>query len=333
MAETVPVASVCIPTFNRERLLKRAVASARAQTERRIEILISDNASGDGTADLARDLAKEEPRLRYVRNAQNIGMVGNWNRCLAEARAPLISLLSDDDTLAPCAVETCLEALSRHPAAVICFGANLHCRDSGEWVNRNRPFRRERLLSPAEAHCAIWTRNCFQLTHAIFRADVARQVGGFAAEVGWCADTHFELRMAARGPILFSPVELGTYYLHPGQLSGSDVARVYRWQRLLVDRIMNEVRDVPELKSLRPLAERGYLASCAVHFAARSLKRGQSEECRQFLRSAASVGLPLRLRHKTMYFLLKASLAMPGGSAAFRAALAPILCRIAARYG
>jgi len=109
------VTSVCIPTYNRAGMLRRAIRSAQAQTERRIEILISDNASTDRTEDLVSGLAEADARIRYVRNARNLGMVGNWNRCLAEASAPVMCLLSDDDTLTPGAVAAGRDLLGRHP--------------------------------------------------------------------------------------------------------------------------------------------------------------------------------------------------------------------------
>jgi glycosyltransferase involved in cell wall biosynthesis len=326
------VASVCIPAYNRASLLRRAIESIRAQSEPRIEIVVSDDASNDVTPEVVRDLSAKDPRIRYFRNRQNLGLVGNWNRCLALARAPLMSLVNDDDTLTPEAVETACRLLRRFPEAVMCAGANLHYRLTGELLRINRPFAKERLLSPVEAHRAIWLRNPWQISQFVFRTEAARRIGGFYEPVGWCNDTDFMLRIAACGPVAVTPVQMARWYKHPGQLSGTRERQMLEWRRRLVEHVMAEVKDDPHLAALRPLAE-GYLSRCAVHSAARALKRGKADKCREFLKATRSIGLPLNLRHKAMYFLLEASLAAPKGAAVFQRALAPALCRIAARYG
>lgn len=327
------VASVCIPAYNRAPLLERAIGSIQVQTEARIEIVVSDDASTDDSPRVIRNLAAHDPRIRCLRNERNLGLVGNWNRCLAEARAPLMVLVNDDDTLAPGAVETGCRLPRRFPEAVMSAGANRHCRLTGELLRINRPFAKERLLSPVEAHRTIWLRNPWQISQLVFRTEVARRIGGFYAPVGWCNDTDFILRMTACGPVAVTPVEMGNWHKHGGQLSGTRDRQMQEWRCLMVEHVMAEVKDNPDLVALRPLAERGYLSSYAVYSAAAALKRGKPEECRAFLKIAQSIGLPLKPRHKAMYFLLKASLAAPGGAAAFQAALAPLLCRIAARYG
>jgi glycosyltransferase involved in cell wall biosynthesis len=327
------VASVCIPAYNRASLIRRAIESIQAQTEPRIEIVVSDDASDDATPWVVRRLAAKDPRIRHLRNERNLGLVGNWNRCLAEARAPLMSLLNDDDTLAPEAIETGCRLLRRFPEAAMSAGANRHYRLTGELLRINRPFAEERLLTPVEAHRTIWLRNPWQISQFVFRTEVARKIGGFHEPAGWCNDTDFMLLMTACGPVAVSPVVMANWYKHAGQISGTRDLQMLGWRRCLVEHVMTEVKDNPDLAALRPLAEEGYLSRYAVHSAARALKRGKAEECREFLKAARSIGLPLSLRHKMMYFLLKASLAAPGGAAAFQAALAPILCRIAARYG
>jgi len=327
------VASVCIPAYNRASLLRRAIESVQAQTEPRIQIVVSDDASSDATPEVVQDLAAKDSRIRYLRNPQNLGLVGNWNRCLAEARAPLMCLVNDDDTLAPRAIETGCRLLRRFPEAVMSAGANRHCRLTGEFLRINRPFAEERLLSSVEAHRAIWLRNPWQISQCVFRTAPARSMGGFYEPVGWCNDTDFMLRMTACGPIAVTPVEMATWYKHDGQLSGTANWQMQQWRCRMVEHVMAEVKDHPDLVALKPLAEQGYLSCYAVHSAAAALKRGRSEECRAFLDIAQSIGLPLNKRHVAVYYLLKASLAAPRGADLFKTVLGPMLARVAARFG
>lgn len=89
--------TLAIPTFNRLELLKRAVASALTQNYKNLEIIISDNASTDGTSEYLRSL--DDDRIKVILGEQNLGMVANWDRCLVSAQGDYFLLISDDDAL------------------------------------------------------------------------------------------------------------------------------------------------------------------------------------------------------------------------------------------
>lgn len=92
--------SIMIPTFGRPQLLKYAVASALAQKGPiDMEVVVVDN-DHDAKFDAEEVIAKfSDSRLRYVRNAQNLGMCGNWNECIALANGEWMTILHDDDIL------------------------------------------------------------------------------------------------------------------------------------------------------------------------------------------------------------------------------------------
>jgi glycosyltransferase involved in cell wall biosynthesis len=94
--------TIAIPTYNRSDLLVRAVKSALAQDHASVEVLVSDNASTDDTPQRMAEI--QDPRLRYVRQTRNLGMVGNFNYCLEAAKGDLFLMLSDDDLMEPEAV-------------------------------------------------------------------------------------------------------------------------------------------------------------------------------------------------------------------------------------
>lgn len=90
-----PLVTIAIPTLNRLNLLKEAILSARSQSYKNLEIIISDNCSSDGTLEFLKQL--EDPRIRVNINTQNIGMVGNWQKCLDMAQGEYFLMMSDDD--------------------------------------------------------------------------------------------------------------------------------------------------------------------------------------------------------------------------------------------
>src|SRR4051812_49422897 len=108
-----PAVTVAIPTFNRAALLREAIASVLSQTFGDFEVIVSDNASVDQTADMVASFA--DKRLRYHRNTTNLGLVGNLNRCLSLARGTYITVIHDDDRMLPTNLERKVAALQRNP--------------------------------------------------------------------------------------------------------------------------------------------------------------------------------------------------------------------------
>lgn len=99
-----PLITIAIPTFRRFELLLEAVRSGLTQRfDRPIEIIVVDN---DPSSENAIRLLDHLPELRranfrYFVNAENIGMFGNWNRCIELGRGEWHTLLNDDDLLDP----------------------------------------------------------------------------------------------------------------------------------------------------------------------------------------------------------------------------------------
>jgi glycosyltransferase involved in cell wall biosynthesis len=122
--------SIGLPTYNRVELLGKAVDSVLAQTHRDVELIVSDNASTDGTEALCRERAARDDRLRYIRQPVNLGPTANFNAVLEAARGDYFMWLSDDDWLDANYVATCLGALTSRPGVTIA-GGRCHHYDGG----------------------------------------------------------------------------------------------------------------------------------------------------------------------------------------------------------
>jgi glycosyltransferase involved in cell wall biosynthesis len=105
--------TVCLPTYNRAPLLKKCLASILNQTARDFEVIVADNCSTDGTADVVRSLA--DPRVRYHRHESNIGPFANMNWLIEQARGDYICIVHDDDVYGPEFLQRERELLDRHP--------------------------------------------------------------------------------------------------------------------------------------------------------------------------------------------------------------------------
>lgn len=116
-----PLISVAIPAYNYARYLPAAIRSVLAQAIAGLEIVVVDDCSTDGTGEAVAPFLAD-PRVRYLRNAANLGAVRNINKAIAEAQGRFILLLGADDFLLPGALGALHDALTRHPDAGFAYG-------------------------------------------------------------------------------------------------------------------------------------------------------------------------------------------------------------------
>ena len=102
IGETEYLLTIAIPTYNRKELLKRALNSIIPQLNSKIEILVSDNASEDGTDEL---IAESFPMVRYIKNKINMGWDYNFLQCYREAKGKYVIILGSDDRISAGCIE------------------------------------------------------------------------------------------------------------------------------------------------------------------------------------------------------------------------------------
>src|SRR5690606_17925003 len=116
---SMAVVSIGVPVYNGEKYIAETLDSLLAQSLTDFEIVGSDNASTDSTAEICRSYQKKDSRIRYFRNDRNIGAAPNFNRVVELAAAPLVHCGACDDLYHPRFLESCVEALARDPGLVL----------------------------------------------------------------------------------------------------------------------------------------------------------------------------------------------------------------------
>lgn len=151
---TLPRVSIGLPVFNGEGYLAEALEALLGQTFEDFELVISDNASTDGTASICRRYEKQDPRIRYIRQPRNIGLNPNHNFVIKQARGELFKMASHDDLYAVDLLKRCVEVLDQSPEIVVCHSWEAMIDESGtvtkllEYsVNASSPRAPERFRS------------------------------------------------------------------------------------------------------------------------------------------------------------------------------------------
>jgi glycosyltransferase involved in cell wall biosynthesis len=116
---TVPRLSIGLPVYNGENYLAESLDALLGQTYEDFELIISDNASTDGTADICRRYGQHDSRIRYIRQQRNIGAAPNHNFVVGQARGELFKWASHDDLYARDLLKRCVDALDEYPNVVL----------------------------------------------------------------------------------------------------------------------------------------------------------------------------------------------------------------------
>jgi len=132
---TVPNLTIGLPVYNGENYLAESVEALLGQSYEDFELIISDNASTDSTADICRRYEKLDSRIRYVCQPRNLGSAVNHNYLVGEARGQLFKWASHDDLYARDLLKRCIAALEEYPQVVLAHSWSALIDSSGALTN------------------------------------------------------------------------------------------------------------------------------------------------------------------------------------------------------
>jgi Glycosyl transferase family 2 len=211
--------TVLIAVFNGGAYLPDAVGSVLTQTYDDFELLVVDDASTDG----AIDALPHDPRIRILRNPENIGQAPSLNRGLAESAGRYVARLDSDDVMLPTRLERQVAVLEADPAVALV----------GTWIDvvdeqgRTWATLRGRMESYAELVAALLAdRIPFGHPSLMYRRDVVLGIGGYDASLAPSEDKDLYRRLALeRYEARVVPTALVRYRRHETQLSQVQMAR------------------------------------------------------------------------------------------------------------
>jgi glycosyltransferase involved in cell wall biosynthesis len=126
----MPEVSICLPLYNGEKYLRRAIESVLTQTFTDFELLIADDCSTDNSAKIASEYAARDNRVKAWTNKQNLGHYPNYNACLKAASGKYIKLFAQDDIFVPEMLHEMVTAFQTNPGVTVVSTARI-------WVDDN----------------------------------------------------------------------------------------------------------------------------------------------------------------------------------------------------
>ena len=190
----LPDVSVVLATHDRAVCLPRAIASALAQEGARLELIVVDDASTDGTPAYLASLT--DPRLRVIRAERNLGPSGARNLGLAAASAELVAFLDSDDAYRAGRLAVPLAAFAAEPDLVCVLSSAVKFDRAAP---REARIPAVKLAPAAFAWALIADLIPVEATSMTVRRAPALAVGGFCEKLRLTEDREFLIRLADKG--------------------------------------------------------------------------------------------------------------------------------------
>jgi glycosyltransferase involved in cell wall biosynthesis len=197
-----PAFSVVIPAYNAPVTIASTIRSVLVQTRADLELIVVDDGSTDETPATVERFERQDSRVRLVRQA-NQGVAGARNTGIAQAQAPLVSFVDNDDLWLPMYLERMEEALAAQPEAGFAYTDGWTLDDS------NKRIRKASTASPylpptpppreRDAFLLELVRVNWILSSATVRKSVLDEVGGFDSSVKGVDDYDLWLRIVLAG--------------------------------------------------------------------------------------------------------------------------------------
>jgi glycosyltransferase involved in cell wall biosynthesis len=273
-----PRVSVIVNCYNGERYLREALDSVFAQTLTDFEIIFWDNASTDGSADIARGY---DSRLRYFRSPENTSLGAARRAAVAEARGELLAFLDTDDRWYPHTLATLAGAIG--PEMALCYGGIRKIDADGRPLGTVAPAARSGdLLGPLLRQFDVWIQAL-----VLRRAALVRGGLNFDPAVTASEEYCLLIQLAAEAPGRSMPDILADYRIHAGALTNRSVdkwadERFYTLGRLLERH--------PEVQRTHTQALREAEARGRYYRARYFMAMGRPAQARQELRTTLGAG-------------------------------------------
>jgi glycosyltransferase involved in cell wall biosynthesis len=281
---TPPLVSIVTPSYNQARYLEETIQSVLAQDYPRLEYLVVDGGSDDGSVAV---IERYADRLAWWASEPDGGQAAALNKAFARASGEIFGWLSSDDTLLPGAVARVVAELERLPDAQLVYGEALFVDEGGQelFPLPPRPFDVERMVRSCANHVVQ--------PGSLFRRRALDLAGPLDEDAHSLFDFQFALRLwQAGGSVTAVPDRLATYRVHADSKSGGGTLLKARDYVRFADRFLAG-SGLPAEAEGRASA---YLAAGDYFYAARRLGEARRYLLRSVLRRPTRRGLGLLAR-------------------------------------
>ncbi|MCC8370493.1 MAG: glycosyltransferase [Rickettsia endosymbiont of Stiretrus anchorago] len=222
MNNNSPKISIVLPVYNREKLLPKAIESCLNQTFTDFELIIIDDCSKDKSFEIAKKYAKQDQRIKVIRNEPNKRLPASLNIAFKEARGQYFTWTSDDNLLHENALAKMNEVLDNSPDIGLVYTDYTLIDEQGKIGAR--------LYQESPEFLPI--RDCVGACF-LYRADIAKMVGGYNENMHLVDDYEYWLRFGLVTKFAHIPESLYFYMVHDQSLTTECKAEAQKAKKAL----------------------------------------------------------------------------------------------------
>jgi glycosyltransferase involved in cell wall biosynthesis len=213
--------SVIVPCYKYGRFLPKCVASVLSQGGVEVAVLVIDDASPDGSGEVAAELGRADPRVRVVRHRRNKGHIATYNEGLEWADGDYLLLLSADDYLTPGSLRRATALMDEYPDVGLVYGRAIDHGGEGPYAGPLSWSSGRRVVQGR----AWIAERCRQMNNvvptptAVVRTSVQHSVGGYRQDSPYAGDLEMWLRLAAHADVGELEADQAIYRHHGSNMS------------------------------------------------------------------------------------------------------------------
>ena len=243
--------SICIPTYNGGIYLSECLKSVCQQSFTDFEILICDDHSTDNTIEIIKQFQEKDSRIKLFGNEKNLGLVGNWNRCIVLAQGDWIKFVFQDDIITPLCIQNMVEAIDDSIELIVCEREYIFEEGILEDIKKeyNKVPRMYQIISGTEKQYISAKQTCSIInkhlpsnfigepTSIMFKKSLIKEIGFFNSKIIQLCDFEYCLRIAVRSGFVYISDKLVHFRVHNSSTSQKNNTEKY-FAAIYSDRII-----------------------------------------------------------------------------------------------
>lgn len=215
-----PLVSVCIPAYNNAGYIKDTIQSVLKQTYENMELIVVDDNSTDNTVEVLESI--QDKRLKIYKNEKNLGMVGNWNRCLELATGEYVKLICADDMIAKNAIEKEAKAMKKHPSVNLVESDTRLVDINGKKTGQFRRYHKSGVVDGKKlAKISLMIQDFYGApVNNLIRRSALKKTGGFDTSFTYILDFDMWLRLSCTGDVYIIHEQLNSFRIRNDSNTG-----------------------------------------------------------------------------------------------------------------
>ncbi len=229
--------SVIIPTYNREKTIKRSIESVLEQSYDKLEVIVVDDGSTDATEEIVSGIKDE--RLRYIRMESNSGVAKARNAGVTYAKHELIAFQDSDDCWRKDKLEKQIKRFKEKPEAVLVYCAYEHHSEEG--TRRIPDIRYTKEILEGDIYPYLLQNNSIGAPAILMKKACFENIGGFDPSYPALEDWELVLKAAKTGSIAYVDEVLLDAYRSGGGVSSS-LNNYYKGRCRMIAEYMDDIQ-------------------------------------------------------------------------------------------